>query len=827
MLRSERNSGRPPILDLAGMFWLCFALLQFELVYTKVMVVQHYGHLGYVVIGTALFGFALSGVLMTAWERLRRIPSATLVARSSLIAAFAMLAAYGVTSAVPLDFTVFFQKPLATIAALAAWYVALTLPFFFGGLAICSLLGRSEHGVAWLYGADLIGAGLGSIFSVFAIAHLGGAGVICASAVVAGVGAVMFAVRLSRDALALGVVACASCVGAGLMLAPRVGIIVHTPKRGFAQDRDDGRILATAWSAVSRIDVADEGQHYMIWFDGGSMQSHLFPFDGQANRLPDVMPHDGSGLLPYRLRPREHALILASSGGKEVIWALSEGTRHVTAVELDPVVCDMVRERFNDYLGGLFHRPDVELINEEGRSFIKRSQDQYDVIQQLSAYSVTMITTGAAAAADSYLLTVESIQDYLDHLTEDGVLCISREHGVKLFTTVLAALEQAGIDPTGRIYIERAVNTYNYNMLLLRKTPFPKDELARIAEHVRLTQREVFFAPDEFWALLPSDYEPKAPDPVARDLFRRIYDARSSQRTALLTALPFDATPATDNRPFYNRAIPYLSRIHTGRQAIPNEYIELAESARKFGPVPIGDVPAVAVLLFGALLAGIVIFVPLRRLRNTSIRPPAERLVMLVYFSMLGIGFIALEIVLLQRFILFVGSPSVAIALVLGTMLVFAGSGSVFLSPLVIRSLPALLVVFLATVALSAFYATQLEAIFDRFLGYPLTARCFIGMLLVMPLGLLLGVPFPCGLRLAHRDDNHLVAWAWALNGYMTVIGTTAISIITQFLGYTLMFLLGGVVYLIAGLCMAYLAGRRVKTAVTDAAYAAAGVASS
>ncbi|HPU31077.1 MAG TPA: hypothetical protein PK184_00085 [Phycisphaerae bacterium] len=809
----QAASTRPGWTDLAGMFWLCFASLLFELTCNRVMFVQHYGHLGYVVIGTALFGFALAGVLYACSARVRAIRGDALVPACALLAALFMGVAYLVISFVPLDFTQFFRAKLATLAYLACWYVALTMPFFFVGLAIVSLLGRDEGGVGWLYGADLIGAGLGAVLSVPAIGLLGGAGAIWAAAAITALSAVVFAWKGTRPMLIGATVTTLVTAALGMVLAPRVGIIVHAPKRGFLQDRDAGRIIRTGWSSVSRIDVAEHDDHRMIWFDGGSMQSHMFPWSGQPDRLPESLPEPSSGTLPYALRPREHALVIAASGGKELLWALKYNTKRITAVELDPVVCDFVRGEYDAYLGGVFNLPNVTLINEEGRSFVRRSRDKYDVIQQNSAYAVGMVSTGAAAGMDSYLVTVEAIRDYLEHLTDEGVLCISRENGVRLFTTALHALESMGLEPRGRLYLERALNTYNNNLLLVRKTPFPREELSILADHVRATDRTVLFAPDEFYSILGADWAPSRPDPNGRQTLETIASLSAARRDAYYRSLPYVAEPATDDRPFYNRVTPILSRLDPDNATLPAEHREMAIDARKFGPIPVGDLPPVAVLGEAVLLAALVILLPLRLLGRVGGGGAGIHYIVLAYFSMLGVGFIALEVILLQRYILFLGSPAMATATVLGSLLVFAGLGSTILSPWVARDRRLGLAVFAGIGLIAFLYATGLEALFAACLKYSLPVRLVIGVLLMLPLGLLLGTPFPAGLRYAHRLNRRVVAWAWALNGYMTVIGTTGIAILIQFLGYRRMFLLGGAMYILAGICFLALSRRLIGQA--------------
>jgi hypothetical protein len=395
---------------------------------------------------------------------------------------------------------------------------------------------------------------------------------------------------------------------------------------------------------------------------------------------------------------------------------------------------------------------------------------------------------------------VESICDYFHHLTDNGVLYIARENGVKLFTTVLAALDRLGVEPAGRIYMEHGLSTYNHNALLVRKNPFPRSELEVLANHLRRWRREVFFAPAELYEILGPDWRPEKPDENCRRVLEAVYRADEAERDRFIASLGFNAVPPTDDKPFFNRAIPFFSRIDSSEPALPGEIKQMARDARKFGPVPIGDVPGVAVLGEAILLAGVVIFLPLRRLGSAA-GPRGMRAAFLVYFSLLGAGFIALEIVLLQRYILFIGSPTISMAVVLGSLLVSAGLGSMLLSPVTTGRPNLALALFLLIGLLAYLYGTQLEAVFGGWLRYGLLTRCALGVALLLPLGLLLGMPFPTGLRYASRQDERLVAWGWALNGYMTVIGTTSVSILIQFLGYKLMFIVGGVIYLAAGIC--------------------------
>jgi hypothetical protein len=810
------SSAGVPRADLLGIAALCGAVLAFEIAYHKIINVQHYGSLGYVVIGSALFGFALAGVLLTVSTTLRRIDSRSLIAASAAGTGLTMAVAYFVTSYTPLDFTAVFDRPIATVAALLACYLALTLPFFLAGLCISVLLSRSERGVSTLYAADLIGAGLGAAAVLPLMDLVGAPGAVWSAAALAVLSAALFALPRSRATTA-GFVAAALVLGAiGSAVAPVIDVPVHTNKRGYKEHEAADLFITREWSALTRIDAVDFGKHAseppgtfgtgILWYDGGSMQSHMFKNGGLLQNIPPFVT-ESSGTLPYRLRPREHALILASAGGREVIWALSQGTKKVTAVELDPAVNDLVSTELDQYLGGLFNRPDVELVTAEGRSFVQRTDRTFDVIQMVSAYSITMVSTGAAAGMDSYLVTRESIGDYLDRLTDDGVLMISREHGPKLIATAAAALRDRGLDPAMHIYMERSVETYNFNSIFVRKTPWPQDELDRIAEWIVSSGAQPLFVPVGLQELLDARdalaASPRAVDPAldsTRALFARIVAADAAQIDAIAHEQPYHAEVPTDDRPFFYRFNRYMRPLGTDASS-PAEMIEIETEQRRYGPLPIGDVAPALVLAEAGVLALVIIALPLTRTRKEAIAAHTPRGAALLYFSMLGIGFIALEIVLMQRFILFLGDPMIAMVVVLGGMLVWAGVGSALVSPVLARGGGTVALVFAAIVAAAATLAFTLSPLFESALHLSLPVRCLIGVAALAPLSILLGGPFAAGLRWTHRLAPRLVPWAWALNGYFTVIGTTLCSVLIPFQGYTRMLLIAGSLYAVAGAC--------------------------
>jgi spermidine synthase len=595
-------------------------------------------------------------------------------------------------------------------------------------------------------------------------------------------------------------------------IAPAIGIRVHVPKREFLKDLEAGRIVQTAWSTVSRIDFARKRDMYMIWFDGGSQHSRMMPPDHAltASQLDGFQK--SSTTLAYRLKQRKNVLVLASSGGNQVRGARHFGAEHVTGVEIDPSVCRLLKTTYDEWLDGLFTGPDVELVNSEGRSFLRHSRQKYDVIQIESAYSDAMLFTGAAGAYNTFLLTTEAIKEYWNHLTDDGVLWLGQAQSVKLFTQVLDALEELGVDPNGRIYYELGHLSLGGYVLLLRKTPFPEAELDVLEQHVRQSDVTVHFAPDGLWQRIGKQWRGDKPDPGLRTLVSQIEELHGAERTAFLKALPYDALPSSDDKPFYNRYFDFLQPIPSAVEAeqYPREIKRMANAARKLGPVPISDVPPLVILLEAALLMLPVIVLPWvtfrRRRREAGKERPRGLLLECLYFVCIGLGFIAVEVVLARRFVLFFGSPTVALAVVLGGLLTFAGIGSTWLAPRVSKSGLGAAGLIAALAALLVLYAFGLDSVFAQLRGTSPMLRYAAGLLVLMPLGLIMGVPFPNGLRQVSGGGEGRVAWAWALNGYASVVATASIGIGIQVFGYRMLFFVAAAMYALAALCSVGLA---------------------
>jgi hypothetical protein len=789
-----------------GIFLFSMATLLLELALTRVLSVALWYHFGFLIISTALLGFGASGVVLALWRRLRE--------QVLLDRALASLAlAFGVTTIIcfwlmqriPFDpFSLLTDR--RQIFFMPLYYIIISVPFFCSGLALALLFTRGTQQINRLYAFDLFGAGLGCAALAVVMPAFGGSGSVVVAAAVGLLAAVVFAFHKARK---LAGVCLALCVIAFALasFADRALPISVTPNKR----RPPRPPIYTAWNTFSRIDLYEAPPNPQTNAPGA--RRFIFDAGTAATGMQDLRPgvrdylsrnqndEDYNSGIAYVGKPNPRVLIIGSGGGAQVLDALHFGAREITAVEINPIINDVVSRRMSDYWGGLFNQPEVRLVTEEGRSYVRRSREQYDAIISVHTISNAAIASGALSLAENYVLTREAFEDYLDHLTPDGVIYFTRpeQQIARLFATAREVLAARGItDAAAHLYAYRVppspqtFQTVGTNRLsfsagfLLKKSPFTPEELRRIEEllGVGLPSRN----PNQ-----PSPevlYSPLAPRAgsiyhtlvTAPDL-REVYQAQAAQ-----------IEPATDDRPFFNQHTRWSS---INFNALRDLFTQNQMGRMALEDRPIAEVTLLVLLAQTILIAAALILLPLARFSREGLRAP-NRWRFLLYFAGLGLGFIMIEIALLGRFMLFLGQPVYTFAVVLASLLIFTGAGAYLAGRFrsqprraLLRIVPLILLTLIAT-------AFVMPALFSAALGLTLLWRVTLSVVLLAPLGILLGMPFPTGLRIVSAEASALVPWSWGVNGFFTVIGTVTAVILGMSFGFKIVLLVGALCYLIA-----------------------------
>jgi hypothetical protein len=776
-----------------GLFLLSAATLALQVNLTRIFSVAQFYHFAFMAVSLALLGFGASGTFLTLFPRLRgRDPARTLTV---LCWGFALTAvgSYALTLYVPFDsFRIAHDWRQGLVLALH--YLALATPFFCSGTAAGLLLAVRPERANRTYAANLTGSATGCLLAVVTPVLVGGEGTVLLCAALGLLAALTFrshasrithhVLRFTQAALALALVLAALHLPAALAirLSPYKSL-------SYALLYPDTELIFRRWNGFSRVDVVRSGSIRSLPGSGFNCPAAPPPQLGLTVDGDDLSPIsqvdpgftalDFSDCLltalPFRLRPGAKTLVLQPRGGFDVLVALAEGAHTVTAVEANPLIVTAVREQ-GAWAGSLYDGPRVTVVQEEGRAYVRRTRERYDVIVLSLTGSQRTVTSGAYSLTEDYRYTIAAFSDYLSRLNDNGLLVITRwlqvppSEEIRAFALAVEAVERTGGDPHASII---ALRSYQQTLILARRGPFTDGELEAI---------RAFAAPRAFDLVYLPGIRPDEtnrfnvmPEPEYERACLELLETRD--REAWYRAYPFDVQPPTDDRPFFG---------HYFRWSQAREVLALAgHTWQPFGGA--GYFVLLALLALATLAAGLLILLPLAV--RVKIGRKQKLGATMGYFALLGLGFMFVEIPLLQRFILFLGHPAYAMATVLFALLLFSGLGS-----LISRCVP-LKLALLSIPALIGGYALGLPALFEMTLAAPLWGRLVVAVLALIPLGLSLGMPFPRGLALLGESQT-LVAWAWGVNGAVSVVASILAALVALSWGFSVVLVAGAICYL-------------------------------
>jgi hypothetical protein len=488
--------------------------------------------------------------------------------------------------------------------------------------------------------------------------------------------------------------------------------------------------------------------------------------------------------LAYRLRPGARALVLESRGGLDVVSALASGASRVVAVEPNKIAVEAV-QRETEFGAD----PRARFVVEEARSFIRRSRETFDVVQFSLAWPYRPVTSGAYSLIEDYDFTVEGFSDVLARLNDGGLFVVTRwlqsppTEPLRLFALAVTTAERARLNPARSII---ALRGYNTATVLVKRGAFTEAELAAAREFAKVRKFDLVVAP----GLRPN--EANRYNVLDDDVFYRTFNEllTSADRRQFYAAYPFDVTPPTDDRPFFGH---YFKWEQAGQV-----WAQLGKTWQPFGGA--GYFVLIVLLVFAIVSASVLIVLPLAVRGVWRVEcgvKGASRFTFhasrtLVYFALLGFGFLFIEIPLVQRLILFVGKPVYALAVVLFGLLLFSGAGSLISRRAPWRGVLAALAI------LALAYPILLPTLFRSALGLPLVARFAISVISLAPLGVLMGMPFPKGIAWLERSSPDLIPWAWGVNGAVSVAASVLAALVALSAGFTVVLVAGAICYGVA-----------------------------
>lgn len=746
------------------------ATVLLELSLTRIFSVVFYYHFAFLAISIALFGLGAGGLfsyVVAGW-------------RSSLFSKLGWLSALNGVLVLAALAVVLSLSGQMNNAQLALIYFTTALPFFASGAIVSLVISETMDRVTRVYFFDLVGAAGGCLLLVPLVDHLGAPNtVICVAIVMAASGAIWHSLAGSLRARA-------GCVAIALLL---VGLLFLNEKNRlltvkYAKGQQLQNESFIKWNSFSRIAIAPEkgsGAPTIFIDADASTGIPSFDLDHLSERDRNDLVHQGPG-LPYAIRPAAKTLIIGPGGGWDVARALASGSKDVTGVEINPIIATTImRRKFPHLSQHLYLRPEVRIAVEDGRSFVRRSHEKYQVLQATLVDTWASTAAGAYALSENSLYTTEAFYDYLTHLTDDGVLAFTRwgfhppRESLRLVSLAIEALSQLGENGPWRNVIagregsrEELAGWGARDTILISRKAFSVDDLHHARAALAAARMETLY--------LPGEHIPNA--------FTELL--HSTDPKAFQKAYPFNISAVDDNHPFFFYTVQ------------PRDvWTFLKRASRTSADYKINRaVPLLFRLLFVSILATVVMLALPPVLLKTRLPRRSGVTQFLLYFVCIGAGYILIEVALIQKFVLFLGHPTYALTVVIFSLLLSSGLGSYYSGRLLTSSDSRLMQALGAVAVLVAALAVVLSALLSSGVGLPLGVKIPLTVLLISPAGFIMGMPFPTGLKRLEQWHKPSLRWAWSLNAAASVLGSVSAIFCSIYLGLMQTLILGGCLYL-------------------------------
>ena len=789
---------------LATVFAVSVVTLMTELLLTRIFDYALNPNMAYMIITCAMFSFGLSGI----WGTLYRVPSEKIKIYAVpvlILLGAAIVILVPTINLLPFDAD---KSPRLQLLSIGLAYLTLCVPFFISGLIINTVFTAYPEKIQSLYFWDLIGAALGCVIFLPFLPRVGPGGLLlCAAAVTLVTAALFCRGRIGATLLGAG--------GAIIFLVPFYYPSVHLDIRQYsrqeeinARGKNPRKLEFSRWDPVARIEVVDIKLDLIkklnpsfdgikvILYDSGAQASAIYPFDGDFQKLRAnigevVKAHFNSIdiLVPHYLKrdSGQKALIIGAAGGQEVKAALIYDAGYVDAVDMVGTVIELGKETYAKFNGNIFNHPNVRAHVAEGRSFLRSTETKYDIIQIISNHTTSSIAAGMGALNPEYLQTSDAYKEYFAHLTDNGILHIKHIAFQRMVTTAVKAWQEMGRSEFQKHVLVVANGEAEVQKgLFVKMQPWTEQELNELKEFLfgTLSQHS------KNYIIVENPLNPEK-----SFLSKEFYSGNVSAELAARAGIRI--TPATDDRPYFAHIRKTLGTL----SADPDAFVDGGNlwqlNHHVFPFLPRDIFPLVSVGVMSLLFAAVFVFVPLyfSRVGQLTWRRKKSSL---FYFSCLGLGFIVIELTLIQILMHFIGYPLYTYSTVLFVLLLAAGAGSGYSRKLQINPANRWAWPFIGVLASGALLLATYSYVIDFFLPMPILVRIFVAALMIFPLGFFLGMPFPLGILWLEKTAQGAITWAWALNGLFTVVGGFLSVIISFYLGFKMTMTMALLVYLLA-----------------------------
>ncbi|HMJ15670.1 MAG TPA: hypothetical protein VK524_29840 [Polyangiaceae bacterium] len=799
-----QDLARPRWTLVAGLFFITLATLMHEILLTRIFSVALWYHFAFIALSVAMFGMTAGAILVYLKPKtftVERAPQQ--LALSALGYSVSLILSTALFLALPID-----ASPDLEVKKLLIWaasYLIISVPFVFSGLVVAVALTRFPAHLNRLYAADLVGAALGCLLFVVVLPIVGGATTVVAVAALGAVGATLFAFGLDNRKL---VNVSGALTAALVVLTAWHGVLEHE-NHPFLEIRDavknrpqnaqyirwnshsrvavygdpkDGKMPAPGWGFSQKTEARNTQVRAMIMAIDTFAATPITAFDG--NIYDHFYLKDEVVNMAHHVRKNADVAVVGVGGGRDVLSALVFEQKSVFGIEINADVLGAITGPFADYSGYLGRDPRVTLVNDEARSALTRTERSFDIIQLSLIDTFAATAAGAFVLAENGLYTADAWTIFLRKLKPNGILTVSRwfypgrpSEALRLASLARESLVRSGVqDPRKNVVMIKVplatgpagqVGSGVAN-IFVSPSPFSKQDLEAIRKEAEPRGFEIVVSPEE----------------VQEPAFATILSKQKAP--AFIANFPLDLSAPTDDRPFFF----HMLRLTDAHDTLVTSFLDPNHGQLKAVRLLVVLLGVVGALTLLCLVVPLALTTNRRSLRGSG--------GLLVYFFAIGLGFMFVEMASMQRLMVMLGHPTYALSVVLFTILLGTGVGSL-LSPMVVRegrlsplaALGLLVVVLILT-------GLAIPSFAEALAGATTPVRILSSSVLLFALGLLLGMPFPLGMRAAEKRAPGLMPWLWGLNGAASVLCTVAAAAIALSAGISAAFWCGVAVYVVA-----------------------------
>jgi spermidine synthase len=852
----------------AALFFISVALIAYELDVMRVFTVSSWSSFGSMVISIALLGYGAAGTLLTFLQKRFRRNAAAWLQVTAICLGPVMALSYILAQQVPFN-PVLLVSNWTQIFWIAVYYILYALPFFVGAMFIGIAFTVLAEGVHSLYFWNMAGSGIGGfiilgfmyvlpvrrcIIPILVLSAVGAFFIVFFRRPPAaengggsdGVQGISLSVRTPKQTAFGLVFAAAACIAAIVPvllfggLKPSQFKSVELAKVTFS----DLELVHNEHSPLGQMEVYKSSQ---LHFAPGLSDNVIFYIDEMPRDAFWALYIDGNGPInmmrelteeekiyldflpmaaPYEVLENPSVFISHLGGGFSAFSALHHNAEEIVVVEPNTALISMMKEHpeIREFQGDLLHDPKIDILEQEPRAHASRSRGKYDLVEISLIDSLGLSQSVGNPLHENYTYTTEAMEDYISCLHPEGILSITTWNHLapprnvpKLLTTVIDSMRRQGIEDPGRhLYVFQLI--YSTATVLVKKTPFTPEEIEKLNQFTYKMSFETIYhhgiepREDNLREQLEAytakyDTNPENDvmgDEVSRpmgDLYYHIIDYMLEGREAeIYDAYLFDITPATDNRPYFTSYLkPDNIRMFLDKlDAVSEEWSYLL---------------LVGTLLQSIFFGIIIIIIPAIGGHKSQLKGSGSKLGVILYYSLLGVAYMLVEIFFIQKLVFYLGNPVFSTSIVITSMLIISGVGSVSGSKMMKEPRRFILIAAGIVAAMMVFYMTVLPAVLEGSLGAPRIVKMVGAIVIIAPAAFFMGMFFPTGLNVLAKNRSEMLPWAWGMNGAFSVTGSLLARYLAVQFGFRILLLAALLVYAAAGLLFPVNLKKREKAA--------------